>query len=155
MLPVTCLGARDKGEVQITCKLMHSSAMESGPRFREWRWQVIHIVSGQGTEKNVRAAPILQGAGVSVREAIRRLEAEEVTLEEAAVREAQFPPEAIDHIGHKHIFFNALRHCIEDQPEYPFWKDALNTYLGVVCKTESRTRFVARCMRGPGPARHL
>ena len=90
MLPVTCLGARDKGEVEITCKFMHSSAMESGPHFREWRWQVAHLFLDQGTEKNVRAAPILQGAGVSVREANRRLEAEEVTFEAAAVRELNF-----------------------------------------------------------------
>ena len=45
-----------------------------------------------------------------------------------------------------------MRHCIEDQPEYPFWKDALNTYLGVMGKAEYRTRFVARCMRGHGCA---
>ena len=33
MLPVTCLGARDTGTVQKTCKLMHAAVMESGENF--------------------------------------------------------------------------------------------------------------------------
>ena len=46
------------------------------------------------------------------------------------------------------IFFNALKECITQQPEFGGWKEVLNALLGILGKTEYRKRYVARCCEG-------
>ena len=57
----------------------------------------------------------------------------------------------MEHIGHKHIIFNALKECVVEQGEYSGWKETLNAVLSLIGKTEYRKRYVARCVPGITP----
>ena len=151
MMPVTCLGGRDTSTVHKVCKLIHSAALESGRHFSSWRDQVVGFLSDQGTERKVATAPLLSTDDVSVREAIRMLEEGLVTWDAPAVGHTQFLPRALEHAGHKHIFFNALKEAVTTQKEYEPWNKCLHELLALLGKTENRTRFQARCM-GVGAA---
>ena len=101
-------------------------------------------MSDQGTERKLATAPLLVAGDGSIREAISMLEDGRATWDAPGVGDSKFLPEAMEHAGIRHIFFNALRECVTKQPEYEEWKLCLNELLSLLGKSEYRTRFFAR-----------
>ena len=116
LMPVTCMGAKETNTTNKTCKLAHSGALESGYNFTPWRQQVSGQLTDQGSaERGVAKAPLLIKGDTNVRGAIGKLERGEVNFGDPALREHFFLPNAIEHIGHKHTIFNALKECVVEQ----------------------------------------
>ena len=103
---MTCFGSRDTSAAHKVRKLAHAAALESGEAFNEWRRQVSGHLSDQGTERKVATAPLLVSEDVSLLDAIGKLERGEVSFDDPTVRDKLFLPNALEHIGHKHVMFN-------------------------------------------------
>ena len=95
-----------------------TAGIEAGQHFSSWRSQALGFLSDQGTERKLATAPLLVAGDVSVREAISMLEDGRATWGAPEVGQSKFLPEAMEHAGIRHIFFNAFRECVTKQPEY-------------------------------------
>ena len=132
VLPVSCFGSRDMGAVHKTVKLQQSASLESGDSFPKWRSQVGGFLSDQGAERKVATAALLIDQDTSVREAMDKVERGEVSYDDPGVHGLQFLPEAIEHIGHKHLLYNSLKESVIKQPEHDSWKQTLNAFLHLI-----------------------
>ena len=109
------------------------------------------FLSDQGAKRKVATAALLTDQDTSVREAMDKVERGEVSYDDPGVHGLQFLPEAIEHIGHKHLLYNSLKESVIKQPEHDSWKQTLNAFLHLFGKSDYRKRFLARCMPHSSP----
>lgn len=138
------------GESKLANKLsraIHSCLLESGlaglSRFRN---EVRGVVSDQGTERSLVAAPMAVGESNvdAVQETLRALRAHEYNISDDRARQCLFLPRALQIDGVLHVVFNALERGWTSQAcwsEYePLMKDCSNRDEGSFSREASCSR---------------
>ena len=81
-------------------------------------------------------------------EAIDQLERGEIGLNDDVAHDARFLPQCVEHLGHKHVLYNAMKEAIIENAGYEEWKSTLNAVLRVLGDRQYQKMFIARCMSG-------
>lgn len=137
--------------VDKTVKLIWQASLESGAKLETWRRQVKGFLSDQGTERLVTKAPFFDSTDQeSIRATVQKLQSGEATVNDASVRQTYFLPSCLEHIGHKHVIFNALESAVESQHEWSEFKVGLAALLKLLGKRCNRERLIGSCMTGAG-----